>query len=424
VCVALAAATLLALPAASAEIRNPRASTPTTLYFHIFDTYNPFPVNTQAMDLKFFQVSGTNFPTIQSQGYDFNTIRGFSTAGPVEYGFLENGRPRYHPERGIAADVKIDPAVQPVAFLYLDVRDIVGSDTQGLGLPQLLPSFTVRVTMREGNVIGPDAELDAGNLIMQGSTTAHVADTGMAGANGQVPKQAPDGKPIFVPDADGVVEFAVPMAVASPTIPKSDSFNLRIDWYQNPTGDPAQDDQYSEGFLRLVLDAKHLPRLQMAILDPVYVEFIHPQVAAGTLLVHAGVNSPWGTYDVDAGNISMSITGPTVPKTLAEVVSQNAHVHNLHDKAAEVTWLWRFRDDDAASGDYAIDLKVGNRAHTAAAEGTATFTVEGKKAYGLDEQGNLVTPTITGGKASPAPVGPALGLLLAALALVARRRSS
>jgi hypothetical protein len=49
------------------------------------------------MDLDFFKVSGTNFPTIASQGYDFNTIRGFSTSGPVEYGFLENAdnRPFY-----------------------------------------------------------------------------------------------------------------------------------------------------------------------------------------------------------------------------------------------------------------------------------------------------------------------------------------
>src|SRR4051812_34356005 len=107
-----------ALPV-GAQVANPTQSTPTTLYFHIFDTYNPFPVNTQPMDVAFFDVSGSNFPTVASQGYDFNTIRGFSTSGPVEYGFLENGRPRYHPERGIAADVKIDPDVQPQTFLYV-----------------------------------------------------------------------------------------------------------------------------------------------------------------------------------------------------------------------------------------------------------------------------------------------------------------
>ncbi|HUR25850.1 MAG TPA: hypothetical protein VM327_07555 [Candidatus Thermoplasmatota archaeon] len=421
--VAVACAALAFVPVGSAQLSNPDTPTPTTLYFHIFDTYNPFPVNTQAMDVGFFAVSGTNFPTIASQGYDFNTIRGFSTSGPVEYGFLENGRPRYHPERGIAADVRIDPAVQPVAYLYLDVRDVFGSDAEGLGLPQVLPSFTVRVTMRTGNEIGPDADLDAGTLVMGGQRTAHVTDGHLAPTNGAVGGQtAPDGNPILVPDEAGVIEFAVPLDISQPLIPKSDSFNLRIDWYQNPTGDPSQDDQYAEGWMRLVLDEAHLPRLEMSILNPVYIDFIHPQVAAGTLLVHAGVNSPWGTYDVDVANLSLAIQGPAEPQDLGLVVSQNAHVHGLHDKAAEVTWLWRFRDEDAPSGDYTILLKVPNMAGSSTAEGQAGFTIEGKKAYGLDETGEVIEPVQdSGGKSSPAP-GLLMPLVVAGLAAALRSR--
>ena len=417
----LAAAALV--PPGSAQLANPDAPTPTTLYFHIFDTYNPFPVNTQAMDVGFFEVSGTNFPTIASQGYDFNTIRGFSTSGPVEYGFLENGRPRYHPERGIAADVRIDSAVQPVAYLYLDVRDFFGSDSEGLGLPQVLPSFTVRVAMRTGNEIGPDEQLDAGTLIMGGQRTAHVSDGHMAPTNDAAGGQTgPDGNPVLVPDEQGVVEFAVPLDLAQPLIPKSDSFNLRIDWFQNPTGDPAQDDEYAEGWMRLVLDESHLPRLEMSILNPVYIDFIHPQVAAGTLLVHAGVNSPWGTYDVDVANVSLAIEGPATPQELGLVVSQNAHVHGLHDKAAEVTWLWKFRDEDAPSGDYAIRLEVPNMAGSSTATGQAGFAIEGKKAYGLDEAGEVIEPVQdSAGKASPAP-GLLMPMLVAALAAVLRRR--
>src|SRR5688572_32852299 len=98
--VALAALVVLLAPAASGQAA--AGAQPTALYFHIFDTYNVFPVNTQPMDVGFFATSGSNFPTVASQGYDFNTIRGFSTSGPVEYDFIENGRPRYHPERGIA----------------------------------------------------------------------------------------------------------------------------------------------------------------------------------------------------------------------------------------------------------------------------------------------------------------------------------
>jgi hypothetical protein len=188
---ALLAGMLAAAPA-QAQL-NPDQSTPTVLYFHIFDTFNAFPINTQPMDVAFFEVGGTSFPTVshtivsqQAGDFDFNTIRGFSTSGPVEYDFIENGRPRFHPERGIAADVELDPAVQPVLRLYMDVRDLFSSDAhphnvtctavcagpvdgalnpvmdQWDGLPQALPLFTFRYSMRAGNVLGDDAALDAG----------------------------------------------------------------------------------------------------------------------------------------------------------------------------------------------------------------------------------------------------------------------
>lgn len=420
---ALALGVVLVLPAATAQVENPTASTPTTLYFHVFDTYNPFPINTQPMDVGFFRTSGSNFPTVASQGYDFNTIRGFSTSGPVEYGFLENGRPRYHPERGIAKDVLLDAAVQPVVFLYVDVRDLFSSDTQGAGLPQALPSMTFRFAMRTGNVIGPDADLDAGQAILTGQRTVHLADSHMAGANGNLAGQTgPDGNPILVADGQGVVEVQLPLDVQSPIIPKADSFNVRIDWYQNPTGDPSQDDQYAEGWMRLVLDSAHLPRLQMNVLDPVYIDFIHPQVAAGTLLVHAGVNSPWGTYDVDVANLTLTVEGPSEPQHLSTVISQNAHVHGLHDKAAEVTWLWRFRDEGAKTGDYTIKLEVPNLAHTATATGAAGFTIEGKRAYGTDEAGNVLEPVDDAAKESPAAGLLPMVALLGFAAFSRRRR--
>ena len=430
---ALAALLSVAWPV-QAQLQNPEESTPTTLYFHIFDTFNAFPINTQPMDVSFFEVGGTNFPTAsntivsdQLGDYDFNTIRGFSTSGPVEYDFIENGRPRFHPERGIAADVKIDASVQPVVYLYMDVRDLFSTDASDpeVGLPQVLPSFTFRFTMRTGNDVGPDADLDAGQLLMSGQTTAHVVDTHALGANSPFAGQtAPDGTPIFVPDESGIVEFAIPLDVASHTIPKADSFNVRIDWYQNPSGQPDQDDSVAEGWMRLVSDAQHQPRLELAILNPVYIEYIHPEVAAGILLIHSCVNSPWGTYDVDVANITVAVEGPSAPTTLQQVISQNSHVHGLHDRCAEVTYLWRFRDEGAKNGDYDIRLDVPNVGGASVASGQAGFTVEGKKAYGIDEGGDVVEPAAGDeDKESPMPVGPAIALLVIALAALVRRRS-
>ncbi len=422
----------LALPLASPTVA--AASTPTTLYFHLFDTFTAFPINTQPPKVSFFEVGGTSFPTIASQGFQFNTVRGFATPGPVEYDFIESGRPRFHFEHGIAAPVQLDRAAGATAYLYLDVRDLTGLGNA----PNALPSFTFHVAMREGNDLGNDALLDGGALILENSMTAHVVDATACvpdpttdnldplvcqSLNDVLRGQAsPDGTPILVPDADGVVEFALPLDIASATIPKS-AYNVRVDWWQNPTGDAQQDGQLAEGFVRLVSDATHHPRIQLSVLNPVYIEYIHPEVAAGILLIHTAVNSPFGTYDVDVRNMTVSVTGPSTPAKLQQVVSQGAHVHNLHDKPAEVTWLWRYREEGAKLGDYKVELKVPNLAGTATIVDSAGFTVQADKAFGVDQNGNVVTNTNapTDSKSSPA-AGILVVAVLAGCALLARRK--
>jgi hypothetical protein len=410
------------LPVEAQQLQNPNVSTPTTLYFHIFDTFNQFPINTQPQQVESFEVGGTNFPTLEHQipgqhplgpygPYDFNTIYGWSTSGPVEYDFIENGRPRFHPERGIAADVKLDSSVQPVVYLYAELRDFAGTQ---LG-PQFMPQYTFRVTVREGNAVGDTEQLNNGAPIMAGQVTYHLMDgQAAAAANDAVSGQStPDGVTVLTPDPGGIFEFAIPLTLAQNTIPKRDAFNVRIDWYQN-IGGAMGDDTFAEGWLRLVMDNDHRPRMEMNIMNPVYVEFVHPQVAAGTLLIHTGVNSPWGTYDVDVANMTVEVTGPSKPATLKQVVSQNQHVHGLHDRAAEVTYLWKFRDENAKNGDYSIKVTVPNKAGTQTASATAGFKVEGKKAFGIDEGGQTVAPVDEGGgkKGSPSVALPLFGIAL------------
>ncbi|MEK6975151.1 MAG: hypothetical protein AABY18_02275 [Candidatus Thermoplasmatota archaeon] len=425
---------LLAATPVQGQLSNPDEATPTTLYFHIFDTFNPFPINTQPMDVAFFDVGGTSFPTVsntivsqQVGDYDFNTMYGFLTSGPVEYDFIENGRPRFHPERGIASDVILDDSTAPTVYLYMDVRDLFSTDAsddlQDLGwsgLPSALPSFTFRFEMRAGNSLGAD-DLQSGTLLMSGAKTAHVIDGHLVPNDAFVGQSVGD-TPILTPDEFGIVEWAIPLDVKETVIPKADAFHVRLDWYQNPSGDPANDDAFAQGQMRLVSGAGHLPRLDLAIRNPVYIEYIHPEVAAGILLIHSCVNSPWGTYDVDVANITLAVTGPTAPEQLTKITTQNAHVHGLHDKCAEITYLWRFRAEDAANGDYAIKLAVPNLDASAVATGQAGFTVEGKKAFGVDEQGNEVpTADSGGGKKSPLPAGALLAVGLVALAALRRR---
>jgi hypothetical protein len=371
----------------------------------------------------------------------------------VEYDFIENGRPRFHPEPGIAQDVRIDMDVTPTAYLYLDLRDVIGVNS----LPTSSPTFTVEITMREGDDPGRHADLDNGAIIMQGKQTFHLVDTYTspgAGANALVywgthmtlwaieesavnpglPENgadanaapgaigtAPDGNPVVVPDGDGVVELAIPITIQNNgVIPKSEAFNIRIDWYQME--EAFGPDAFATGYVRLHASPDKQPRLEMNIMDPVYISFIHPQVAAGTLLIHTGLNSPWGTYDIDYDNITIRVDGPTQPRHLNQVVAANQHVHGLHHLDAEITYLWKFRDENAASGQYTITMEVPNLAGTAVARSTAGFTVEGARAFGIDDRGEVIPPSLDeASQGSPVSLLGAVAALLGA-ALVLRRR--
>jgi len=424
----------------------PRVSTPTTLYFHIFDVFNNFPINTQMPQSGFFKVGGTNFPSAQEPtsgtNYNFNTLYGYSTSGPVEYNFIENGQPRFHPERGIAADVDLDANAPATVYLYVDVRDFLGTHTT----PDMIPGVTFNFEMRQGNQLGVDAAaLDSGNLIMAGSKVVTLASKDFSALNNT--SNPADNSVILTPDANGVIEIKIPMpSIATARITKADGYHVKIWWYQSAGGQGSQY-QASEGFMRLVQNGQYHPRMELSIMDPVYIDFIHPEVAAGILLIHTAENSPWGTYDADVANMTVGIADSNGPlhvtvldpggntiyddkgsgpaATLQIVISQNSHVHNLHDKSAEVTYLWRFRDQDAHDGTYTITVNVQNDAHTAKATGTAQFVLEGKKAYGLSDAGQVVTASSTSasGKSSP---GAGLAVLLAVVgaALVLRRRAA
>jgi hypothetical protein len=432
------------LAAAQDTIDNPSESTPTTLYLHIFDTFHKFVINTQPMDAEFFELGGTNFPTISGTAvnsatgndFDLNTIYGYSTAGPVEYDFIENGRPRFHPERGIASDVLLDRSVAPLAYIYLDVRDVIGNDAA----PNYLPNFNVRVVVQEGDDPGRDADLDLGRDIMSGDVIFDLAD-GDFNANAFFTEPTPipvvpgndviagtggtnpiTGNQMLLPDENGIVEVVIPMSVLEDKISKVDAFNIRIDWYQTVDG-IVDDDQVAEGYFRLSATPEQVPRLEFAITNPVYLSFIHPQVAANTLLIHAGANSPWGTYDLDLENVELKITGPATPQSIRKVLSSNEHVHGLHDQDAQLTYLWDFRDEGAPDGEYTIHMSVTNDAGSAVATGTAKFIIEGETATGIDTDGNIVEPTLDSGDVEAPGVGAlgALALLGAALVLARRR---
>jgi hypothetical protein len=445
---AMAAVAILSITSVSgaAVYDNPDEPTPTTLYFHIWDTFSKFVINTEPYNASFFETGGVNFPTTsgtpaaQATGeWDFNTIYGFSTAGPVEYDFNENGRPRLHPERGIANDVELTAEYDHKVHLYIDARGIGGGDES----PGVLPEMNFRVTMREGDQ--PGSDLDSGAKIMEGQVKVALFDTMFcptdipsaiapvsifclfsvdpsqeAGTYDSYPQETPDGTPILYPDENNVIEVIIDMALLQDSIKKSDAYNVRMDWYQEPPAATSGPDQFALGNLRMVLDEQYLPRLNTSITNPVYIEFLHPQVAAGTLLIHSGINSPWGTYDLDFDSVKVDVVGPTAPSELKRVTTSNTNVHGLHDQAAEITYLWDFREDNAVNGDYEITYSVMNADNTATAVASDSFRIDGKKLYTTDDQGEEIE-FVDDSASEESPFG-ALGLTIIGLAALALRR--
>jgi MYXO-CTERM domain-containing protein len=107
---------------------------------------------------------------------------------------------------------------------------------------------------------------------------------------------------------------------------------------------------------------------------------------------------------------------------LQQVVAQNQHVHGLHHLDAEITYLWKFRDENAPNGEYTITMQVPNLAGNAIATGTAGFKIEGKRAFGIADTGVEVPNTAADESSDSPAVGFLAVLALAGAAIAIRRR--
>ncbi len=307
-----------------------------------------------------------------------------ASLGALDSNFTINGQSRFHLERGLARDIHLRNA-------SVNVQVRIPIDTPPM------PDFYV-----VADVLGHEPSGGSSNLADEPKV-----------AHGQ-------SAPQVVLPSTAVQQLAMAFSldlVANATLAKTGQVVLALTLH---TGLGCQ----ATRAVALTSFEDHRTRLEFTIADPVYFEFIHPEVAAGILLIHTAANSPFGTEDLDAQNMTVTIDGPSKPRELPVVVAQNSHVHNLHDKAAEVTWIWRFRDEGAASGDYTINVTASNRQHTATANGQASFHIDAKGSYGIDDRGQTVSAAgDPGAKASPTQVAGAVAALAFALLLSARRRN-
>ncbi len=411
---------------ASPVIQNPTASAPTTLYMHI-DGIQDFPINTQPPDDR-FQTSEafglatstlsclpTDVPGTSADNSEYHTYYGYSTPGYVEYDFEEQGKPRYHKERGISFDAELDTSYASTAFWYLETQ-ITSSDGEAStanSAPLPLPQVTVRATMRAGDQVGVgDEAYNAGAVIAQGQAGPYVLDPTGAGAPGGLPGHAVGDRHVY--------EFAMPLAFESSRITRDDAYNVRIDVFIElpECGDP------SNGYampntMRVHTSPDFRPRIDLATLNPIRIDYLHPQFIGDELVIHTSLNSPWGNYDVAEtegpygvpGGIRVAIDGPTSAASLAQAAFvQRHHDHHFHQEPVDVTYVWPYLQDGAAGGQYTVTVEAYNDQQTGKAIASETFEIgkDGKPTAIVQEQ------------ESPAP-GALLLVALAAVALVRRR---
>ncbi len=420
---------LVAAPVAAQDvgIQNPTESTPTTLFFHL-NAFQDFPINTQAPDDRYARGStrGILAPTTtctpdSAPGQvhqSHHTLYGFSTPGYVEYDFQENGGPRIHPEKGLAGDVLLDTSAGMTGTWFLKTTVDSGRFQGAVGTtnnaPVAVPSVVVEFTVRTGDDVSfGDVKYNEGQLIANGASEPQLL----------VPDSNVNPSYEQMDDGSHLYEFTVPLDIVMDTIPKDESYNVRVDVRLDIPGcDSDNDSAFTPGTVELFTDADHRPRLDTAILNPLELLYIHPQFVGNDLYIHTSFNSPWGNYDVDEtpGGIEVSVEGPTEARSLVRsAFTQRHHEHDHHFEPVDVTYVWPYKLDAAQSAEYTVRVSAQNDQGTAVATGTAS--VDLGKQLAIDTEGNEVERIAAPGEKNTPALGPLAVLGLLAVALLRRR---
>ena len=218
------------------------------------------------------------------------------------------------------------------------------------------------------------------------------------------------------------VEFVVDMGTPLvDRLPGIDAFNVKVEWFNAESPDGAV--RFTQRDWVIHTGAAYPNRVDVGVLNPLALYALRPTpLGSDQMSLHAVMNSPFGNYDVDVLNTTISVTGPTTPRSMMPpLVVQRSFEHNHHYEPVEMTWLWNYRVDQAAAGTYTVSVSVPNLQKTATVTKTATFVIpEDGRAVGYDDAGQVVAPQGDEVEADTPFVAPLL--LVALLALAARLR--
>jgi hypothetical protein len=395
-----ALAASLVVPSVTAQevgITNPETPTPTTLYFHI-NGFQDFAINTQKPEDKYSETAGVglatnsltcipNPPAGGSPFVDYHKYYGYSSPSYVEYNFEENGRPRTHPERGISYDAVIDQGTPFFLYWYLATQTGAPSASGPAdpdSAPVIVPNMKMVATIRAGDAISVDDKAyDRGEPLATGSTNPVTIGGGyIIDPTGSAPAGTTNGQVTYMGQVSGkyVYEFKVPMTVSNPVIPRATGYNIRIDIQTDAQAACLQPEgKLMPNLVKVHTSPQFRPRMELAINDPIRLEYLHPQFVGDDLVIHTSMNSAWGNYDVneqDPDGIAVAITGPSPATSLAKAaIVQRTHEHYHHQEAVDITYVWPYKTDRAANGLYTVEVKFMNDQRTATATGIAQFEI-------------------------------------------------
>ncbi|MDX1611200.1 MAG: hypothetical protein R3185_02440 [Candidatus Thermoplasmatota archaeon] len=382
-----------------------------TMYHHVYNLLDKVPMNTQPMDAAVPDIAkGFSFPTAATPAAEApvsnpNSLYMYNSPGPVHYN-TSLREPRFHPERGLAEDLHLSGDPMTV-YWYMSADALESTAGEGPFQAGVMPQVTVQATLRLGDDVG--GNLDDGQIVAQGQTTMDI----------------------MTQPGGGVTEIPITLDnVQMNTIPKDESFNLKIEWWQvNDGGVKYMDRQWN------LHSGQDFPnRLVFTVENPIRINYVHPQpIGDRKIAFHTAFVTPFGNYDVDLNKLQFTLTdadgNQITPESLqGPIIVQKSYVHNHHFEPVLATWVWNYRADEAPAGDYTIEVEASNYQGSATASKAATFRIQEQgKAQGFSSSGEEIQALDdnAGEETNDSPLGSMVtlaGALLAASLIAQRRR--
>ncbi|MBW3584125.1 MAG: hypothetical protein KY455_13625 [Euryarchaeota archaeon] len=273
-----------------------------------------------------------------------------------------------HMVAGITSDLVLDRnvSIEGTWYLSADADEAAGIDPPLDGGGMLCVS--VRMRLVEGK------DLESGTVVAEGVTTKVVLPM-MDG-----PRENP------FPDACGSRDLeGVPPGVATPfhvdlgpafgNIRADRSFVLVVDWFQSTPGTgPAE--KTTPRAIQFHSGPDHPNRLVLPIRYAVRIAPLDVFGSDGMTFVRTNATTPWGSYDIDAGNVTVRLNDDDGRMlSLSHIGSPILRFDPASPVGVEIIVPWDRAAEPLPPGTYTLSLTVQNLQATRTATASVGLTV-------------------------------------------------